>query len=127
MFKRYLKFMQNIFNYSKRINVYEYWRTIISVIIINPLLFIMFWVFIPAFLSIIEIEKLPFLEVFLLIISLFVLICIFVMPLALGALINEDSDEYHTLDCEYFGTSSFWAYNINAAEDTGHSACFKCH
>lgn len=43
------------------------------------------------------------------------------------ALVNEDSNEYHTLDCEYFDTSYFWAYNIEAAEDNGYIACPKCH
>lgn len=43
------------------------------------------------------------------------------------ALVNEDSNEYHTLDCEYFYMSSFWAYNYNAAEDNGYIVCPKCH
>jgi cell division protein FtsL len=43
------------------------------------------------------------------------------------ALVNENSYKYHTFDCDDFDTSSFWAYNINAAEQKGYYACPKCH
>ena len=44
-----------------------------------------------------------------------------------AACVNENSKKYHTHNCEDFDTSSFWIYNINAAEDRGYYACSKCH
>lgn len=44
-----------------------------------------------------------------------------------AVLVNENSRKYHKYGCEDFDTSSFWIYNINAAEDKGYYACPECH
>ena len=44
-----------------------------------------------------------------------------------AALVNENSKKYHKYGCDDFDSSSFWIYNINAAEQKGYYACSKCH
>jgi len=44
-----------------------------------------------------------------------------------ASLVNENSKKYHTYGCDDFDISSFWIYNINAAEQKGYYACPKCH
>jgi RNA polymerase subunit RPABC4/transcription elongation factor Spt4 len=40
---------------------------------------------------------------------------------------DDGTKKYHVYGCEDCDTSSFWIYNINAAEDNGYYACPKCH
>ena len=44
-----------------------------------------------------------------------------------AALVNSGSSKYHTYDCDDFDISSFWIYNVAAAEDKGYYACPECH
>ncbi len=44
-----------------------------------------------------------------------------------AVLVNENSKKYHKYGCDDFDSSSFWIYNINAAEQKGYYACSKCH
>lgn len=44
-----------------------------------------------------------------------------------ASLVNENTKKYHTYGCDDFDASSFWIYNINAAEQKGYYACPKCH
>ena len=43
-------------------------------------------------------------------------------------LVFDDSlDYYHTYECYEKFDGSFWAYNINAAENKGYTPCPDCH
>ena len=44
-----------------------------------------------------------------------------------AVLVNENSKKYHVYNCEDFDESSFWIYNVDAAEQKGYYACPKCH
>ena len=45
-----------------------------------------------------------------------------------AALVNKNSKKYHKYSCVYFDkTSSFWIYNIAAAQDEGYYPCSTCH
>ena len=89
MFKKYLKFWRNMFNYKGSTNVYEYWMTILSVIVINLVLHFIFLFFLPTFLLVIETGYTTRLEAFVIIILIFILVYILAMPLCLGALISR--------------------------------------
>lgn len=41
--------------------------------------------------------------------------------------VNKEGNVYHTYDCQYFKEAeSFWAYNVNQAENLGYRPCKKC-
>lgn len=40
---------------------------------------------------------------------------------------DDGSDYYHTYECYKKYDGSFWAYNINAAENKGYTPCPDCH
>ena len=40
--------------------------------------------------------------------------------------VNKGSNKYHSQSCPDFDHSSFWIYNINAAEGKGYKPCPKC-
>lgn len=40
---------------------------------------------------------------------------------------DDGTKKYHVYDCEDCDTSSFWIYNIEAAEEQGYYPCSKCH
>ena len=44
-----------------------------------------------------------------------------------AVLVNEGSDYYHKYGCPMFDESSFWIYNIAAAESRGYEPCFDCY
>lgn len=40
---------------------------------------------------------------------------------------DDNSNNYHTYECFEDYDGSFWAYNINAAENKGYTPCPDCH
>lgn len=42
------------------------------------------------------------------------------------AFVTENSNYYHTYDCDDF-KGSFWAYNTEAAKGNGYKPCPRCH
>lgn len=43
-----------------------------------------------------------------------------------AACVDENNNYYHHYGCDYFDDSSFWIYNINAADEKGYKPCPHC-